>query len=157
MHTEARLSLGHRDLDRLSDGIIEEWSKKATWLDLSDNNIRYGSPTSLTRQWFVRFKTLCFNGVLDPWWQWPLITHQASLFTGLSVTVLFLTKQNLKTLWLNRNKIDNISIILDTLVQFSPNLTELSLLKNPCCPNYLTGGKPSEYTDYRFVFSHNRS
>lgn len=41
--TEARLSLGHRDLERLSSGVIQEWSKKAIWLDLSDNRVQYDS------------------------------------------------------------------------------------------------------------------
>lgn len=68
---------------------------------------------------------------------------------GLNTHTKFPFLPNLRTLWLNNNKIENISIILDTLVQSTPNLKELSLLKNPCCPNYLTGGKPSEYADYR--------
>jgi len=53
------------------------------------------------------------------------------------------------TLWVNSNQIDNISIFLDKITPFFPNIKELSMLKNSCCPNYFNGGSPSSYKDHR--------
>lgn len=52
-------------------------------------------------------------------------------------------------LWVNKNKIDNLSIFIDKLVFACPELRHLSLLGNDACPNYMNGGTPKQYRDYR--------
>jgi len=55
----------------------------------------------------------------------------------------------LETLWLNSNKISRLSILLNQIEHCFPNLKYLSLLKNPCCPNYLVGKGMEDYKKYR--------
>ena len=59
----------------------------------------------------------------------------------------------LTTLWVNRNKITNLSTFIDKLVVSVPNLKYLSMLGNEACPNFLNGGSLSQYNDYRCVFT----
>ncbi len=40
---------------------------------------------------------------------------------------------------------------MDCVVKSFPNLTYLSMLKNPACPNYFTGKDSDDYKRYRFV------
>uniref|UniRef100_A0A6B2LCW4 U2A'/phosphoprotein 32 family A C-terminal domain-containing protein n=1 Tax=Arcella intermedia TaxID=1963864 RepID=A0A6B2LCW4_9EUKA len=67
----------------------------------------------------------------------------------ISAHVKFPPIGTLHTLWLNSNEIDNTAVLLDHLVEVCPNLQDLSLLKNPACLNYFSGGTPAEYRDYR--------
>jgi leucine-rich melanocyte differentiation-associated protein len=46
--------------------------------------------------------------------------------------------ESLETLWLNSNCISDIDELIKVLKKF-PKLSQLSLLKNPCCPNEFTG------------------
>lgn len=57
---------------------------------------------------------------------------------------------NLHTLWVNSNKITNLIIFIDKLVDNTPNLKFLSMLKNEACPNYFNGKTLKEYSDYRY-------
>ena len=58
--------------------------------------------------------------------------------------------EKLHTLWVNKNKIANLAIFIDKLVEFTPNLKHLSMLDNDACPNYFNGGSLKQYTDYRY-------
>lgn len=60
--------------------------------------------------------------------------------------------EKLHTLWVNKNKISNLTFFIDKLVEFTPNLKFLSMLDNDACPNYFNGGSLKQYNDYRFVF-----
>ena len=61
---------------------------------------------------------------------------------------------NLSTLSINANKIDDLAAFLSTVAQACPALTFLSMLKNPCCPNFFTGKDQEDYQRYRlFVVS----
>lgn len=55
----------------------------------------------------------------------------------------------LKTLWINNNAIEDLDGILGVLAKQCPQLEYLSLLRNPCCPNELTGKQETEYRRYR--------
>jgi hypothetical protein len=55
----------------------------------------------------------------------------------------------LDTLWVNKNKIANLSVFIDKLVERAPQLKYLSMLNNDACPNYFNGGTPKQYNDYR--------
>jgi len=56
----------------------------------------------------------------------------------------------LQTLWVNNNQIADIKGFLDCVVKSFPNLTYLSMLKNPACPNYFTGKDFDDYRRYRY-------
>jgi len=58
--------------------------------------------------------------------------------------------QSLQTLWVNSNNIDDLKIFLDCVSNSFPNLTYLSMLKNPACPNYFTGKDFEDYKRYRY-------
>jgi len=58
--------------------------------------------------------------------------------------------QSLQTLWVNSNNIDDLKILLDCISNSFPNLTYLSMLKNPACPNYFTGKDFEDYKRYRY-------
>jgi hypothetical protein len=63
-------------------------------------------------------------------------------------------KPTLTTLSVNDNKIDDLELFLGRVREAFPNLTFLSLLKNPCCPNYFMGKDQQDYNRYRlFVVS----
>ncbi|KYQ93291.1 hypothetical protein DLAC_05954 [Tieghemostelium lacteum] len=58
---------------------------------------------------------------------------------------------NLKTLSLNNNNIEDLKEFIDSIKIKLPNLTFLSLLKNPACPNYyFTGEDYDIYQKYRY-------
>ena len=63
-------------------------------------------------------------------------------------------KPTLTTLSVNGNKIDDLEQFLGCVREAFPSLTFLSLLKNPCCPNYFVGKDQQDYNRYRlFVVS----
>jgi hypothetical protein len=55
----------------------------------------------------------------------------------------------LKTLWINKNYIEDLDETLAVVSVRCPTLTYLSLLFNPCCPNALIGRGDPEYKRYR--------
>jgi len=58
--------------------------------------------------------------------------------------------ETLDTLWVNSNKIDDIVIFITQVEKSFPNLTYLSMLKNPACPNFFTGKEQEDYQRYRY-------
>ena len=69
----------------------------------------------------------------------------------LTSHVKFPKLPQLRTLWVNKNNISNLSIFVDHLVAATPNLRYLSMLGNDACPNYFNGGTLKQYQDYRHV------
>ncbi|KAL0247963.1 hypothetical protein GEMRC1_003202 [Eukaryota sp. GEM-RC1] len=121
----------HRNLTSLQP-IIGQLKRHLTELDLSNNNI---SDLSLLSQ--------CPN--------LSVIVLNNNKITDTSTFPLLL---NLKTLWLAHNSINNIHRLLTSLEKSCPNLTDLLLLGNECCPSYLNAHTKREYTEYRhFVLS----
>ena len=57
---------------------------------------------------------------------------------------------NLRTLSVNSNKIENLSIFINNLCISCPNLRYLSMLNNAAAPSYFNGGSLTEHKDYRF-------
>jgi len=123
-----RVSLGYRDLVEIDPELVASIGRRVTWLDLTGN--RFSDDLLMLRS-FPSIEVL----VLD----------NNNITTHIQLPPL----RNLHTLWLNCNNIDNTTVLLDHLVQVTPNLEELSLLKNPACVNYFTGGTPKDYRDYR--------
>jgi len=56
----------------------------------------------------------------------------------------------LQTLWVNNNQVSDLKGFMDCVVKSFPNLTYLSMLKNPACPNYFTGKDFDDYKRYRY-------
>jgi leucine-rich melanocyte differentiation-associated protein len=62
--------------------------------------------------------------------------------------------QELETLWLNGNRIEDVEPLLDRLAICAPKLRWLSLLKNPACPNFFVGKDDDDYQRYRYFVLH---
>jgi len=56
---------------------------------------------------------------------------------------------SLQTLWVNNNNISDLKTFMDSIAKAFPNLTYLSMLKNPACPNYFNGKDFDDYKRYR--------
>jgi len=61
----------------------------------------------------------------------------------------FHTIETLENLWLNNNNICYLDRFLNGIEGKYPRLKYLSLLKNPCCPNYFVGKGSNDYNKYR--------
>lgn len=57
--------------------------------------------------------------------------------------------QNLSTLWVNHNNIENLSIFVQNVSSSCPNLSYLSMINNKAAPSYFNGGSLIEHNDYR--------
>uniref|UniRef100_A0A6B2LHR9 U2A'/phosphoprotein 32 family A C-terminal domain-containing protein n=1 Tax=Arcella intermedia TaxID=1963864 RepID=A0A6B2LHR9_9EUKA len=62
---------------------------------------------------------------------------------------VFPSLPHLETLWVNNNNIQNLDRFLSSVRGKLPNLKYLSMLKNPCCPNYFVGKGSNDYKQYR--------
>jgi hypothetical protein len=49
-------------------------------------------------------------------------------------------------------QIDSLDEFLNSIQESFPNLKYLSMLKNPCCPNYFVGKDSQAYQKYRYQF-----
>lgn len=127
-----RLSFAFHDIDELNPRIRERHSSTLRELDLTSN--KFSDLISLRD--FTRLETLILDG--------NLVTSQTKLPKLPSLT----------TLWVNKNKIVNLSTFINKISDSVPNLKYLSMLGNEACPNFLNGGSPKQYQDYRhFVIS----
>ena len=58
--------------------------------------------------------------------------------------------ESLHTLWINQNKITNLSAFIETVAKCFPNLKYISMMNNEAAPSYFNGGTYQEYKDYRY-------
>ncbi|CAM4530729.1 unnamed protein product [Leuciscus chuanchicus] len=56
---------------------------------------------------------------------------------------------SLTTLWINKNKISNLPIIVEEISCKFPNIKILSMMNNEAAPSYFNGGSRTQYIDYR--------
>ncbi|XP_067304880.1 leucine-rich melanocyte differentiation-associated protein [Pseudorasbora parva] len=56
---------------------------------------------------------------------------------------------SLTTLWINKNKISNLPIIVEEISCKFPNIKILSMMNNEAAPSYFNGGSLTQYIDYR--------
>ncbi|XP_052417042.1 leucine-rich repeat-containing protein 72 [Carassius gibelio] len=56
---------------------------------------------------------------------------------------------SLTTLWINKNKISNLPIIVEEICCKFPNIKILSMMNNEAAPSYFNGGSLTQYMDYR--------
>jgi leucine-rich melanocyte differentiation-associated protein len=88
--------------------------------------------------------------------------HNLHDFTNLTSLVLdnneLISQQtfppipSLNTLWVNNNNISDLEVFIESVVVAFPNITYLSMLKNPACPNQLIGKDQDQYRRYRYVY-----
>jgi len=122
-----RLSFAYREVDQINPRIVQKFGHTVKELDLSNNNIQDLSPL----KGFTKLHILVLDG--------NKITEHTK----------FPPLEKLHTLWVNNNNIANLIIFIDKLVENTPNLKFLSMLKNEACPNFFNGRSLKEYNDYR--------
>lgn len=123
-----RVSLAYRGIRELHEEIIRGIGRDVVELDLTGNEI------SDSLEGISRFKHL------------EILILDSNLMTNKTK---FFNLKRLKTLSVNKNELENLPQFMNTVQRCFPNLQHLSCLGSPLCPNYLNGGKPSQYEDYR--------
>jgi len=72
---------------------------------------------------------------------------------GIKTLIDFPEVPTLQTLWLNNNNLQSLTSIIDILSKRTPNLTYLSLMMNPVCPDmyFKDGSLDNAYKRYRLL------
>jgi len=121
------LSLVGHELSSIPVEAGEQYGSQAKTLDLSYNSI-------------VKLENLEKFGNLT-----SLVVDNNKLVSEQS----FPNLEKLKTLSVNNNNITDLKLFLDNLSDKFPQLTYLSMIKNPACPNEITGKDSDDYQRYR--------
>jgi len=123
-----RLSLVGLEIESIPSSLGEKYGTQAHHLDLSFNQlINISNLNPFTHL----ISIVCDNNQLDGIQPLP---HHVSL----------------RTLSVNNNNISDLKLFIDNIVAAFPNLSFLSMLKNPACPNYFTGRDSDDYQRYRY-------
>eukprot|EP00039_Didymoeca_costata_P015152 m.253687 g.253687 ORF g.253687 m.253687 type:complete len:935 (+) comp16162_c0_seq7:125-2929(+) len=123
-----QLSCIDMELEEIPQELATSYGAKVRRLDLSSNKI------------------CCLKRLAE----FPRITELILDNNHLGDIVDFPSIPGLKTLSLNKNRISNLDRFLDTVEHKCPQLTFLSMMSNPACPNELVWGKDEDdYTRYR--------
>lgn len=129
MDTEYRYqNIAYRDLTELPQDLIQKTGKFVEELDLTSNRIS-------DLRFLVEYHSLK-SLVLDH----NLVTSHVKL-PDLPC---------LHTLWVNHNRIGNLSVFITTLAKRCPNLRYLSMMNNTAAPSYFNNGTFQQYIDYRY-------
>ncbi|EDQ84689.1 uncharacterized protein MONBRDRAFT_29997 [Monosiga brevicollis MX1] len=123
-----RLNLAYRDLREVPPAIASKFGSECQELDLSHNQVR--SVSSLTG--FTKLHTLILDDNL-------LTEHNCQ----------FRFHPELSTLYINKNKINNLGVFVEDVKRAFPKLRVLSMINNPAAPSYFNGGSKAENTEYR--------
>ncbi|XP_065145004.1 leucine-rich melanocyte differentiation-associated protein isoform X2 [Paramisgurnus dabryanus] len=111
----------------------------------------------------LRFPMIPFFSNWTPWRSWTsVIIFWTTLLGGLEkLSTLILDCNNynahvkfpympsLTTLWINKNKISNLPIIVEEISCKFPNIKFISMMNNEAAPSYFNGGSLTQYMDYR--------
>ncbi|KAJ5080306.1 leucine-rich melanocyte differentiation-associated protein [Anaeramoeba ignava] len=124
---KGKLTIISQDLEEIPITIIRQFALKTTELNLSHNELNKLDGL----EQFTSLKSL----VLD--------NNQISSNTS------FPKIRSLETFWINRNQIDNLEKFISAMKISYPNITYLSMLGNPACPNFFTGKDYDDYKRYR--------
>jgi len=124
----SHLSLVGLDLVSLPPHIGEKYGDRVKQLDLSYNAIEKLS--NLER--FVHLNSLVVDN------------------NNLECEENIPRMEGLRTLSVNNNRISDLKKFLDIVKEKFPNLTYLSMLKNPACTNEFTGRDSDDYQRYRY-------
>ncbi|XP_072046798.1 leucine-rich melanocyte differentiation-associated protein-like [Amphiura filiformis] len=123
-----RLTLAYQELTEVPPNVVKNYAAATRELDLSFNKI--SELRSL--EGFYSINTL----ILDN--------------NDIKSHVKFPPLPNLHTLWINRNRISNLTVFIENIAREFPKLTYLSMMNNSAAPSYFNGGSYQQYTDYRY-------
>ena len=129
---KGQLSVVGQELTNVPADLGEKYGSETKILDLSHNQLK--KLENLEK--FTLLKSLIADSNdLESEQEFPLIP-------------------SLNTLCVNDNDISDIEHFLDVINKSFPNLTYLSMLKNPACPNYFIGKDQEDYQRYRYYVLH---
>ncbi len=121
------LVLAYRELERVPEDISLACAATTTLLNLTENAI--SSSEGLER--FTKLETLILdkNNLEGLAWCCPL--------------------PSLKTLYFNNNNVSDVDKFVSDVARLFPALEYLSMMRNPCCPEFFTITDGSHQEDYR--------
>jgi hypothetical protein len=121
------LVLAFRELERVPEDVSVACAATTTLLNLSENAIN--SSEGLER--FAQLETLILdkNNLEGLAWCCPL--------------------PSLKTLYFNNNSVSDVEQFVSDVARLFPALEYLSMMRNPCCPEFFTITDGSHQEDYR--------
>ncbi|XP_022084922.1 leucine-rich melanocyte differentiation-associated protein-like [Acanthaster planci] len=122
-----RVSLAFHDLTEIPQNAVSKFATKAEVLDLSHNQIS----DLRCLESFSKVHTL----ILDN--------------NNIKSHVKFPSLPSVTTLWVNRNRISNLTVFVETVSRAFPDLRYLSMMNNPAAPSFFNGGSYEQYLDYR--------
>jgi hypothetical protein len=150
---DQRLALIGQHMSAL-DELTVQANATASYLDLSDNRIEFVSSACAPFVCLSAVRTfLClFNDVFGYRSPCPMVFRSGRLFDGFpALRTLVLDKNFLdefpadfpvlptvETLWINNNAFADLSSLAEQLLRLFPRLSNLSMLKNPACPDVYT-------------------
>ncbi|CAF0951853.1 unnamed protein product [Brachionus calyciflorus] len=130
-----KLSYAFQNLTNLPESSLPDTKSNILVLDLTENNFTGSNDLRFLIE-FPKLKTL----ILD----------KNQIQSNIRLPLM----ENLTTLWVNHNKIENLAIFIQNLQESCINLKYLSMINNKAAPSYFNGGSLNEYNDYRlFVIS----
>lgn len=128
-----RLSLAYKGIREMPDSLVAQYGPVVEEIDLTYNKISD-----------FRFLT-----------NFPKLTHITLDHNGIKSHVKFPEMEQMQLLWVNHNKITNLSVFISMVAKNLPNLRFLSMMNNEAAPSYFNGGSFQQYLDYRYyVISH---
>eukprot|EP01080_Neovahlkampfia_damariscottae_P008255 gene8255-79_t len=130
-NNQTHLSVAARDIEEIPDNLYSLFGTQIESLDFSYNQIKKIEHLNN----FSKLRSLVMDN------------------NEIEELPKDLELENLETLWLNSNHISDIDALIKALKTF-PKLKQVSLLKNPCCPNEFTGNDSDDYKMYRLYVLH---
>lgn len=121
-----KLSYAFQNLSEISEKMLPKGVETVRIVDLTENNFAGSSDLRFLFS-FTSLKTL----ILD----------KNQIHSNLKLPYM----PSLETLWVNHNKIENLTIFVENLVQSCPNLVYLSMIDNKAAPSYFNGGSLAEH------------
>ena len=121
------LVLAYRDLERIPESVVAKHAAGTTLLNLTENRIASSDGLDM----FTRLETLILdkNNLEGLSWCCPL--------------------PSLKTLYFNNNNVSDVDSFVSDVAKKFPALEYLSMMRNPCCPEFFTITDSSHQEDYR--------
>ncbi|XP_056156216.1 uncharacterized protein LOC130130533 [Lampris incognitus] len=109
----------------------------------------------LTQSDTLEVLDLSYNLLDDVYWN-PILLGQLERLSTLILDcnnytshVKFPYMPSVTTVFINKNKINNLPLFVEEIRQKFPNIKILSMMNNEAAPSYFNGGSLTQYTDYR--------
>jgi len=127
---EKKLSFAFQNLNEMDLKLLPDNPSSISVLDLTENN---------------------FTGAIDLRFLSDFINLHTLILDKNQIQSNFIIPflDKLTTLWVNHNQIENLSVFIENLQKYCPNLVYLSMMNNKAAPSYFNGGSLVEYNDYK--------